>query len=220
MWGGESRRVVVPPARKGVCVVCFIFVLPSPLVRGATLRLGIAGRMSSTSLIACIQQLVTLDGRVKLAVSGTREHSGGGWRMLFFFFFFFFINNTILLTIFLLLQYVRLLILSSAYFPPCSDLMWCPRRAEVISSVIPPFFLFPHFCKAAWERALSEGASPICMYITAIYVCLLFCVMSAFQKLSNISFFHRQGPSIFSFVVSPWAFWKAPFSPAAQYLHF
>ena len=79
----------MPPARKGVCVVCFIFVLPSPLVRGATLRLGIAGRMSSTSLIACIQQLVTLDGRVKLAVSGTREHSGGGWRMLFFFFFFF-----------------------------------------------------------------------------------------------------------------------------------
>lgn len=83
-------------------------------------------------------------------------------------------------------------------FLPCSDLMWCPRRAEVISSLIPPFFLFPHFCKGAWERALSEGASPICMYITAIYVCLFFCVMSALQKLSNISFFPRQGPSIFS----------------------
>ena len=106
-------------------------------------------------------------------------------------------------------------------FLPCSDLMWCPRRAKVISSLIPPFFLFPHFCKGAWERALSEGASPICMYITAIYVCLFFCVMSALQKLSNISFIPQaRSFHFFSFVVSPWAFWKAPFSPAARYLHF
>lgn len=207
-WGERERCRA--SCREG-CAVCFIFVLLSPLVRGATLRLGIAGRMSSTSLIACIQQLVTLDGRVKLAVSGTREHSGGGWRMLLFFFLLI-IQSSSLFSYYCgtwcCLYWVVLI------FLPCSDLMWCPRRAEVISSLIPPFFLFPHFCKGAWERALSEGASPICMYITAIYVCLFFCVMSALQKLSNISFF-PQARSFHFFPLSSLLepFGKPPFPP-------
>lgn len=63
---------------KGVAL-CFIYVLLSSARKGCYLVLRDNRSHEFNSLIAYIQQLVTLDGRVKLAVSGIREAL---WRRL------------------------------------------------------------------------------------------------------------------------------------------
>lgn len=71
-----------------------------------------------------------------------------------------------------------------------SVLVWCTQRVEAISSVLQPF-LIQNPCNAAWS-CINLNALPICMHITAIYVCLSLFVISAFRSFKCFPFFQAR----------------------------
>lgn len=105
-----------------------------------------------------------------------------------------FINNTILFTIFLLLLCLMLLIVICTYLSLYNVLIWFPKRAEVISRVVPLFFIY--FFLAAWDRApcWTESACTLQPFMLSFPPCG-FCSSEASNKFDFFFFFFKQGPS-------------------------